>query len=251
VSLYGSSEFVEQPGTKRVWRQDSGWNTKRTWEGPLTGADSFVNNTLPAGYTEIEVVDDGELCTISAFYGTQAGTGSGGGVVADPIARVWRLLGNDLEKSLWEKPEVKAITASLTIAELAALRASVDAIIRGESYTEPTDSTLASLVSHLARGIEAYPCSQFVLRKTETVYRSTSIRPSYQNLNRLFSYSGLLTYEPTLASEDLIASADLVSLYWLKRSPTVEPSQRGQLEITQEYWGVESYDSWIYGTLVA
>lgn len=191
---------------------------------------------------------DGELAVVTAKYdavttdpNTQPQPGETG-----LIERRWSLEGNDVEKSLWEHPDVQQALKGKNLDELIALRQFVDGVVSGEILASPANEAIGKLADRLVRGIEVFHDSEYVLRKEETVTHASNVRASHTNVNRVFTYSRLLASEPTLAAQNLIAAAGLTSLFWAKRTPKVRPTTGNLWVIEQEYWGAKEYDDWIW-----
>lgn len=248
MAIYGVTSYLEQPQRRR-WDISAGAVVDRTWEGPKVGLATFIASTLPAGYSRIEIEDDDDLVVLVATYPSSTTDGIGGTEPEDGLVqRWWELDGNDLEKSLWDHPKVRAYTDDYDVAEIAAMRAKYEEIMAGTATSSWTDADVAIAMEKIAKGIEAYTVSQYVLRKTEIVRTGASLAASHANVNKIFGYSALTAAEPSLAGYDLVAAASLTGLFWLKRTPDVRPTQNGLYEIVTEYWGAEEWDSWIYET---
>lgn len=245
MAVHGSSAFLEQPA-RWGWRQNGGAYKERTWEGPAASLTSFLSASLPQGYSEYSVEDQGDLVIVRAIYTADIPERIGNPSDDGLLDRSWELEGDDLETSLWAHPSVIAETANQTIAQAIALRTAVDAALAGETTWTSLGGAIDNLVNRLAKGTESFFQSTFVLRKVETVRKNSSIRPSFTNVNRVFSYAALLSSEPSLAYENLIQASGLQGLSWLKCTPRVRPTQDGLWEISQEYKGAQTIDSWIY-----
>lgn len=245
MSVHGSSAFLEQ-APRWGWRQNGGAFKERAWEGPASGLTSFLSASLPQGYSEYSVEDEGDLVIVRAVYTADIPERIGNPSDDGLLDRSWELEGDDLEMSLWGHPKIIAATAGDTTSEAVALRVLVDKLLTGEVTEIPGTTDLDELVKRLANGTESYLESRFVLRKVETVRKNSSIRPSFTNVNRVFTYAALLSSEPSLSYENLIQASGLTSLSWLKGTPRVRPTQDGLWQVEQEYKGAQQWDSWIY-----
>ena len=191
-----------------------------------------------------------------------------------PVGEKWELVGNDMEKSIWELPAVQNQFARLTslgmstanqITFIARFRADVEALIRGESITVDVNGTevalntdyildfvvrqlrlsqsvFAGLILSLAKGVESYTVSQYVLRHTRVVVRRSNLKPSTTNIGKIFATTA------DLRSKESIPTLlfDLPEGVWLKRTPTQEQSSADKYDITQEYWHADSYDTFVH-----
>lgn len=246
MSIHGSAGVLEQRG-RRGWRQSGGAFQERVWEVPTGLLNTFESSILPAGYSDISYEGDDDLTIVRVVYAAASADQLGNPTSDGLVDRRWELDGEDLEKSVWQHPGVQAATPNQTIAQAVTLRNDVERVLSGEAtWTNTGFSDVDNMVLRLVRGIEGFLTSSFVLRKVEVVRRTASIRPAFTNLNRVFTYTGLLAAEPTLTSEGLLQAAGLTDLKWLKRAPRVNPTQNGLWEITQEYQGGDAFDSWLY-----
>jgi hypothetical protein len=273
--LYGTNAYVEQPARKR-WSSQSGWLLVRTWVGPKASLSTFLSGTLPSGYSDLDMNDGVATCTVSASYSTTAG--SGDPVNADPITRVWTLQGNDVEKHIFEHPSFAGLIwrdpvwPTAIEARVRAYKGQLEMVEKGRqnqgvsltaNYTlsqsrpselnppYPNDATLQALAISLTklmiRNIDTVPQSQYVLRKTETVTNATQLAVSHTYVTRFYTYNSLVATETTLPAAALLGLSGLQSLYWLKKTPTVEYTQQGRFTLAQEYWGAVTFETLIYG----
>jgi hypothetical protein len=285
--LAGNLEMIEQP-TLRRFRMGIGWTLVRSWRGAKSKCPAFLTAGVQAGgllvnATDLEVREDLDgMAILSADFAVVDGTGSQAiPTAADPISRVWKLDGNDLEISPFALPDVQAVLAKFTQATTRArLIADIRALVDGQRTIEDENkqvvdltadfiigsitgtpgigtadlTVLQKLIDAMASGIDAFPVSQYVLRKTETVAVSvTTARASHERVGKLLTYQTLNQLEPTLANDPtalLIQAADLDKFFWQKRRPLTDPASRGQWQIVQEYWAFEAFNKFVYGEAV-
>lgn len=245
MAVHGTAGVIELKG-RSGWRQTGGAFQERVWEVPTGRLAFFQSQTLPTGYTDISYEQDEDLTIVRAVFSAATADQIGNPADDGLIERHWELDGDDLETSLWAHPKIVAATAGDTTLESAQLRSLIEKILSGEVTEIPGTTDIDELVKRLAKGIEVFQESKFVLRKVETVRKGTSIRPSFANLNRSFGYTALLAAEPSLASENIIQASGLTALKWLKGAPQVAPTQDGLWQINQEYKGADQWDTWIY-----
>lgn len=241
----------------RQWDWTSGALHVRKWEGPSSGLQDFILYELPGGWHRFEIEDDTEFAEIVVSYAS-SGTDGVGSEASDGLVQLWwELDGNDIEKSIWEHPKVVARTKEYSVSQMASLREYFETVMDGtatSSWADPlggspenTDVNSAMLL--LARGVESFTVSQYVLRKSQVVRQGTSLKASHSNINKIFSYAALTAAEPTLASYHLVDAPGVNTLKWLKRTPDVRPAQNGMFEITIEYWGADSWEPLLYDTV--
>lgn len=266
MSLHGNVNFVELT-TQRRYNLNTGWSLVRRWRGAKQLLSTFLGNQVPAGYANLEIEEEGAIAMVTATYATEDNNNEN---KPDVISRVWTLVGNDIQRPLAELPKYAELTfkdPELLIKINAAIDAFQselqEAISKKQSIASiafvpppvnngtPLDNQMAiELAQLIRREFQTFDDSQYVLRKTETVYGSSSVRPAHVNVRRYLTYASLLASEPTLPSAALIDASNLQGLYWLKRTPTVEQTNRGQFQITQEYWGTDRFEIPIYQTAI-
>lgn len=170
------------------------------------------------------------------------------------LADLWELDGNDLEKSIWELPKVKTeIERTEDLTERAAVRYNIEQFVRGESTdgaTTPANfdpDVYTSLLKSLISGVEAFPVSTYVLRRTITLPAKTTLAPAFQYSNQIFTTASLVAYETTIPAN--LTSALPVG-YWQKKTPTAAQQADGRWVYRVEYWWSEEFDEFLYETAI-
>lgn len=184
-----------------------------------------------------------------------------GGDNPDPntaLADLWSLVGNQLEKSLWELDKVQDQFDGWTTQDMADFKNDVDSVLAGTldvasviaGLPVGTDTTvIEGLIKSLARGVESKSVSSYVLRRVIIVAANTNIRPAYTGVNKVISTANLQAgSDPSATTIPSTLLFTLPSGYWLKQSPTVEQQSSGTWSITQEWWHADKYDSFVYDT---
>jgi hypothetical protein len=244
--LKGTSDWLEQPGTTRGWKASIGAFEQSSWEGPTSSLSTFIAS-LAGGFSEIDMVTDGELTEVTVRWARESVEGIGNVNEDGLIEDSWGLDGNDLEKTLWEHPKVQSILLEMSYEEIFNLRQFVDEMLTNGVFASHPEADINELIQRLVTGVDAFPVSQYVLRHTRVVTRQSVLAPNYANVLQIHSYSQLIAAEPTLASANLVDAAELETGWsWLKKTPTVRPVSRGLWELEQEYWGANYWDEWIF-----
>jgi hypothetical protein len=199
---------------------------------------------------------------------------------APELTTTWTLDGNDLEKSIWQLPKARAMFELIPdLKTRAKIRHDIEAFIRGE-YTTSEAKTVASikaevtaaaignaqgpgikavlpdvkgqindivdgLIASLVNGVEAFPISTYVLRKTSIYPPNTNISPAFSKANELFSFTALVTEEPTIPL-NLAGILTEIKGYWQKKTPQASQSTDGRWTYTGEYWWADDYDPFLY-----
>lgn len=166
------------------------------------------------------------------------------------LADLWELDGNDLEKSIWELPKVKEQMEAITdLTDRATVRNDIEAIVRGEVEYSWSDASSFSrdvydgLIKSLIAGVEAFPVSTYVLRRTITLPSNTALAPAFQYSNQIFTTASLVGYETTIPAN--LTSALPVG-YWQKKTPTAAQQSDGRWVYRVEYWWAAEFDEFLY-----
>jgi hypothetical protein len=189
----------------------------------------------------------------------------------EPIADRWELVGNDMEKTLWECPAIRVeldkIKGDFRLHEIAKLRRLCDAVADGEGTSDDpahleskVDATPEEVIIACAfldnisatpflnyirskvNGVVSWTVSQWVLRNTKLIANNSTIKPSLLNVGKVYSTEQLRTVELIPAT----IKFDLAPGFWLKRTPTIEQTAADKWTIVQEWWHGDAYDPLIY-----
>lgn len=102
--------------------------------------------------------------------------------------------------------------------------------------------TIRKLIGSMARGVTKFPVAQWVLRRTQTGPRSSSLRGLRTNVNRMYTTSALVTAESVPSN----LLDDIPTGYWLKQTPQVS-TEGDRLRVDSEWWWAEDYDRFTLG----
>lgn len=251
-----------------------GYNITRRWVGTPT-AISGLQIVFDAQKRKHEVVrdDPGQNWEIHAFYGAQDTQPP-----SEPLANLWELTPNFIEKSLWTLPSVVAETSRIMAANdefrihfMNLFRGALEGYVRGErDYVDAdgvinhngltlsflretaTDPNLGlawepfrNLIYLMIQGIESYQFSAYVLRHTLTVPSNTSLTPSYANVGKQYSSTSLVGSESIPTA--ILGQIDSLAGFWLKQTPSAQQITYDKFTLTQEFWWSQSYSTYIYG----
>jgi hypothetical protein len=250
TTYYGSTVTGEVRGYS--WNPRTGYQQVVLYTGTQSELDSIASVAKANNYSHRYVPDaSGGYSTLEVTYGaaeTQDPT--------EALADEWSLLGNDLEKSIFEHPSVTSEQDGWTSEQKLNFKSAVEAASRGDSATtvdmleELPDGAVQlaeSVYEELAKGVEAFPVSQYVLRRSITIASNSTLQPALDNVGKVYSTSGLSASEGVPAT----LKFSLPDGFWLKRTPSVEPSGVDKWVITQEYWHADEYSTFLYGEPVA
>jgi hypothetical protein len=187
-----------------------------------------------------------------------------------PLIDKWSKRGNDLEKTLWALPHVRAELDKVTnpddYGQLALFKADLEGFVRGETQTTDVDGkkqkltiqfildsansvgmnleVIKGLIGAFARGEEAFPVSQCVLIRTQIITTSSPIEADETNVDKVFTTDGMKSLFPTIPNK---IKNQMRPGYWLKKTPTEDQVGSDKIQIDYEWWFAEFYDRFIYG----
>lgn len=210
-----------------------------------TSVPSFTANLRSNGYAyEVEPLGESPFSIVTTLAVQEDATDT------TVLADLWELDGNDLEKPIWELPKVKAeINKTEDLTERSTIRYNIEQFVRGESTegaTTPTNfdpAVYTALLKSLISGVESFPVSTYVLRRTITLPANTALAPAFLYSNQIFSTASLLGYETTIPAN---LKSTLPAGYWQKKTPTAAQQSDGRWVYRVEYWFTEEYDEFLY-----
>jgi hypothetical protein len=91
--------------------------------------------------------------------------------------------------------------------------------------------------------VEAFPVSQYVLRKTLIVPSNTNLRPALENVGKIFTTTNQLKTSESIPTTLLFVLPEGV---WLKRTPTVQQITSDKWQALQEWWHADDYSRFVF-----
>lgn len=232
--------------------------------------DAFVASLRSSGFTEIAVEPkEGTPFHIVTVATTEATS------PADVLADVWSVAFNEIQRSLWLKPEVKALFSGATQDQWALFRADVDSYMNGNrTYTDSdgneqpltldglkaiavswgaSSTSIDKLFDSFAEGTDSHVVSLPVLRHRVTLPYNTSFEPAFNNVGAVYRTSSLLAVATTMPSNlSSSISAHYSGGYWLRKAPSMDKQDDGRWVFSEEYWYAEKEtpNSLLYPTVI-
>ncbi len=212
-----------------------------------TSVASFTASLRSNGYAyEVEPLGESPFSIVTTLAVQEDATET------TVLADLWELDGNDLEKSIWELPKVKTeINKTTDLTERSAIRYNIEQFVRGEGTegaTTPANfdpEVYTALLKSLISGVESFPVSTYVLRRTITLPANTALAPAFDYSNQIFTTTTLLNYETTIPGN---LKNTLPAGYWQKKTPTAAQQSDGRWVYRVEYWWAEEFDEFLYET---
>jgi hypothetical protein len=281
MSEYRGIDLIQEYDRKS-WNRRTGWVIGRPFTGSQIQIERAMELALLAGDTfEMNPGRDGAPWEIVIYYGadeTQAPD--------QPLSDTWELVVNGLEKELWQLPFVRdgftaiydGVIAS-GLPEVTAIdcvnwvRKNIEVYLSGNTDkikdlggTE-FDLTFQNLVDHIsttgvdknavavwitrivrlyARGVKAFPLSQFVLKRTRVVANNFA----KSNLDAIYNDIFKRRTTDSLKAAEAIPDAvrfELPAGEWVKNVITIKIMTANKWEISEEWWHADIWEKEIYG----
>lgn len=250
MQFYGQTITGESRGY--AWNPRAGYSQVVLYTGTPSELEAIALIAKNNNYTHRYLPDaQGSYSTLEVTYGAAETQDP-----AEPLSDEWSLVGNDLEKSIFEHPSVTSQQEGWSVQEKLDFKAISEASARGnaDSVTEIRERLIESkktaasdlldkVATELAKGVEAFPVSQYVLRRNQVITNNSSIKPTLDNVGKVYTTSAV---KNSYGIPDTIKFS-LPEGFWLKRTPTVEPTGQDKYIITQEFWHADEYSVFLYG----
>lgn len=265
ITHFGNCDGMELP-TPQTYSPATGITQQRRFKLLKTSVPAFTATLAAQGYAwEVSPDEASPYATVTT-------------IASPELTTTWTLDGNDLEQPIWTLPKVREMFNRMPdLKKRAKIKHDIESLVRGEysadtrktvqaiknealdamstvnpdgNSTQPielgnTDDIIDGLIKSLVRGVEAFPVSSYVLRKTMVLSPVTNVSPGFQNANKVFSLAALVRDEPGIP---LNIAGILVALggYWQKKTPQASQAADGRWTYTVEYWYAEEVDRFIY-----
>lgn len=266
-----------------TWNRWAGWTVNKSFKGLAVHLQDYVKTLQDLGAIEINYEPMDEEGVGSQFWTVRGTFGKTDEIPnAKPEAEaVWSLTGNDIENSILRLPVVRQVLDPIFAAnpdEFYAIKKDILDIVAGnKKFSEaswfqalsgvtikngliqfPKGVTelhivLLALTYALMRGEDAYPLSQWVLRKSQIVEPDSTKPLPFKEANRIFTTAALIARENVPESpipDVLLLDIQALNGFWLKRTPSREPTGNGKYQLSVEWWWTEEFDSFIYGEAI-
>ena len=240
MTQLGAPGLTEQP-TDREFVPQQGWQTIREWHGSQTAVDGFLSQLIQSGYRIRRFRVDGSTYGVSAEIPDAQDGAAPSDDPANDQTVTWELVGNDLNKDIFDHPNYEGLSdvEKIVLDELRRTRNFENANL----VTINPGSTGDKFKQLIEIGTESFPVSQYVLRRTGTVSITWNGQFAMTNVGKVYaSTSDLETAESVPAGLKFI----LPTGEWLKRTPSVRQERDGRWNITNEFWHADSWADVLY-----
>ena len=238
-TLLGSPGLTEQP-SEQEYVPGKGWETVREWQGSEAAVDGYISQLLQFGYRLRRFRVEGVTYGVEARVPDAQDGAAPASNPEDDQLHTWELVGNDLNKALFDHDNFIALAA----ADQQTLRDIRDGTIKH------TDAAATALTGNagkfrdlLAKGVQSFPVSQYVLRRTSIVNLTWSGEFVLTNVGKVYtSTTQLETTEGVPADLKFVMPAGK----WLKRTPTVRQERDGRWQANNEWWHADDASDVLY-----
>lgn len=267
VTHFGTYDLVELP-TPQSYTPAGGIVQQRRVRMLKTTVPGYTAGLAAAGYGwELQPEDSTPFAVVTT-------------ITSPDLTTTWTIDGNDIEQAIWMLPKVQAMFALVPdLKERAGIRHDIEALVRGETQGDTaktvqaikdrvTGSALSApqgpgiepalpdiqgqigdivdgLIASLVQGVESFPVSSYVLRKTMVLNPLTNVSPGFSNANKVFAFQALVREEPGIPL-NIAGLITEIRGYWQKKTPQASQGADGRWTYTVEYWWADRVDPFIY-----
>ena len=238
------------------WDPRTGWQSVVKYIGLPSDLNTIFETWRAAGARgEIEPDLEGKYHTLTVRLGYDPDS-----TPTAPYSDLWSMVGNDLEKSLWESDLLQAAVfgtpthagMGLTADLLAQLKTDLESFLGGAlslgevrnlPATGDARTVIALYLTERLRGVESFPVSQYVIRRVTTFPKQLALKPDLTRVGKMIRKATFASLEGMPSNVPF----DLPEGFFLKRTPSAEQISSDKSTITQEWWHADTYSDFIYG----
>ncbi len=263
-TAYRGDYSITEPNDKQYdFVPFRGWQTTWTYQStyPILSALALGFQVSSPGARQSITRVDGPIWRLVVIFDFL-----NDGVSVEVPINTWELLGNDVQKDLYEHPT----TLALGIDTISAVKVAVQSVNSSSPGQEQSAKTTAvenlrsvaganadvaeELFNLIIKGTTHYSVSEFVLRHTQTVSNTYQTQFALNNIEYIYTTDQLQSEAeiPSTIVFDIasIAEPSEKTGYlwgWLKRSPQISVVAGAKIQVTQEYW-LDQWSTYAYFT---
>lgn len=239
-TLLGAPGLTEQPPEKE-YIPNRGWETVRIWYGTEQACYGFASQLIQTGYRiRISRVENLTYGIEARIPDAQDGATPPNNPDDQQVV-TWELVGNDLNKSLFDHDDFESIPLEDDKQTLRDLRDGRKSFT--SDFATLLTGTAAQFRDLLAKGVQGFTVSQYVLRRTGTVPLDWNGQFAMTNVGKVYtSTSQLETEESVPATLNFV----MPSGQWLKRTPSIRQQRDGRWTINNEWWHADEWSDLLY-----
>lgn len=239
MSLLGHPGLVAQ-AERREYSPAGGWTTVRTYHGPIDAVQGIIPNLVNQGLRFSEFpVQDGIRGVEIRFSDAQDGAAPPTNP-DDEQTTTWELVGNDLNKDLFDHPNYTALSEAnkKTLKDYRDGAKKID-----DADVSALTGNAEKFRDLITKGVEGFTVSQYILRKTGVVALNWSGTFGITNVGDYYATTTDLS-----DTENVPATLkfSLPTGQWLKRTPTIRQNRDGRWVSSQEWWHADDWSDVLY-----
>lgn len=250
---------------KRGYRDGVGYTIEIRYIGTALECGIQLESLVIGGGVidaSIDPSERGLYILTAAFSAKNATTDEGGTPISGPesVVTTWSRQTSSIEKSLWEKSEIRDLLTLYPTEELKSqFRTSIEKYFRGElsqaeydtwvninfdayNPTPTQTANLKKLLEMFAKGVESFRVDAFIIQRTQ-VGAPESLTNNDATNNRVWSRATLIT-QPTMPTAFKTA---VPAGYFLQYAAEVTVLDNAKWQVTQLWQWFDAYETWIWG----
>lgn len=269
-----ASTGIQALEPRRSYRDGIGHSIELRYKGTQLECGTELDRLVAIGGVSDATIDHdaGGYYVLSVTYSTRnATTDSGGAPLTGPdsVVTTWSRQTSSLEKSLWEKTEIKDAMAifgaySDTTANFlrAEFRAIVEKYFRSEitydefntavaekyepfSPTQTNRNSIAKLCEMFSKGVDTYRVDAFIIQRTQVGAPESLINNDATN-NRMWTRASLIA-DTTMPAA---FKASVPQGYFLQYAAELNVLDNAKWQVVQLWQWAETYEDWLWGDAV-
>lgn len=269
-----ASTGVQSLEPKRGYRDGIGYTIEIRYKGTQAECGAALEQlVVNGGVIDASIDHDagGYYILTAAYSARNATTDTGGNPISGPesVVTTWSRQTSSLEKSLWEKTEVKtamAIFGAYTDTTSNFLRAEFRSIVEKffraeidltqfqakivEKYEpfSPSDAnrqTIAKLCEMFSKGVDTYRVDAFIIQRTQVGAPESLINNDATN-NRMWTRASLIA-DTTMPAA---FKASVPQGYFLQYAAELNVLDNAKWQVVQLWQWAETYEDWLWGDAV-
>lgn len=269
-----SATGVQALEPKRGYRDGIGYTIELRYKGTQLECGTALESLVAGGGVIDATIDHdagGYYVLTAAYSARNATTDNGGSPLTGPesVVTTWSRQTSSLEKSLWEKTEIKTAmsifgsyddtTANFLRAEF---RAVVEKYFRSEiTYDQFNDAvaekyepfnptpthraSIAKLCEMFSKGIDTFRVDAFIIQRTQVGAPESLINNDATN-NRMWTRATLIA-DTTMPAQ---FKASVPTGYFLQYAAELNVLDNAKWQVVQLWQWAESYEEWLWGTSI-
>lgn len=263
-----ASSGIRQLEPKRGYRDGIGYTIELRYKGTQLECGQALEALVSANVVRDGSIDPDErgmYILTAQCSANNATTDNGGAPISGPesVVTTWSRQTSSIEKSLWEKAEIRDLLTLYPTEELQSqFRTTLEKYFRGDLSQEEYDTwisinfqehnptatqtaNLKKLLEMFAKGVETFRVDAFIIQRVQVGSPDSLVNNDATN-NKMWSKSTLIA-QPTMpaAFKNAVPNG-----YFLQYAAEISVLDNAKWQVTQLWQWNEAYETWIWGTAI-